>query len=574
MVRLVCWCKERLDYIIPMLLLFIIAGYSICSAYGFLIFPDEYTYWAYAGMSAGYDWSDVTSLGTYYSYGYSLILFPILFFCKDGNVAYRLAIGANFAILAVAFIYLAKKCRVIWNSKEYPVVIFSAIAIFFAGHLFNAQMTLTETVILGLYIIIGGLLYRYLAHNELFILIFLLLALVYIYMVHMRTVGIVLSALVILLFHILSGQGKKVHVIWLLGVVGICFVISGFIKEWSYMTVFGGLNRELVGGNDYSGQLEKLRYIFTPQGFYDLFVHILGKLLYLGLATYGFFIWGIYSLIKGVLLTGKENSYSDKRFSIYVLLTITMQVMIGAVYLLMLGEISDYTYGRYNELILPFAMVAGFVEVWKQPVKRVWAVTAGVAVFHLIAVYLVIRQIFAVKAKGFCGYFMAGISWLYRENNFDVSSFYIGTYLAGSFLMVIVMAVILFARRGRGREAVLAAILIIEVATAFQSEQVYLQPFKRAAYRDQCLAEKIEELCEKSGNPRVVFRYGEYPSYIGILQFLMPDIHIEVTDEIKTVDENMILIFSFDDMEQKKWEDLFVYSDVYGHFTVLYNDLK
>ena len=53
-------------------------GYCISRAYGFIFFPDEFGYWAHAAKAAGYDWSEMVSLGSYYSYGYSLILFPIL----------------------------------------------------------------------------------------------------------------------------------------------------------------------------------------------------------------------------------------------------------------------------------------------------------------------------------------------------------------------------------------------------------------------------------------------------------------------------------------------------------------
>ena len=66
-----------------MLLLFCFFQFSIRKIYGFSIFPDEFSYWAYAAEAAGCDWSEVISLGSFYSYGYSILLLPIFMLCKD-----------------------------------------------------------------------------------------------------------------------------------------------------------------------------------------------------------------------------------------------------------------------------------------------------------------------------------------------------------------------------------------------------------------------------------------------------------------------------------------------------------
>ena len=43
------------------------------------ILNDEFGYWANAAHIFGYDWSGVVSMSPYYSYGYSLFLFPFFF---------------------------------------------------------------------------------------------------------------------------------------------------------------------------------------------------------------------------------------------------------------------------------------------------------------------------------------------------------------------------------------------------------------------------------------------------------------------------------------------------------------
>ena len=77
------------------LLIFCIFQYGIRKICGFTMYPDEFGYWASAAEAAGYDWSEVASLGSYYSFGYSLILLPILKLFGGGVLAYRAAIAVN-----------------------------------------------------------------------------------------------------------------------------------------------------------------------------------------------------------------------------------------------------------------------------------------------------------------------------------------------------------------------------------------------------------------------------------------------------------------------------------------------
>ncbi len=559
----------RLEYVALPVTLFGIAVYSVCNAYGFLLYPDEYTYWAYAAYVSGYDWSDITSLGMYFSYGYSLILIPVFVFCKNAVTAYRMAVGINFIFLMLSFICLVKAVKVVQDSQRVPVTWFAAVAVCFPGYLFYAQMTMTETLLILLYLVIGMLLYLYLENGRLQTLLLLLVVMMYLYVVHMRTVGILLSGLVVLLFHMLSGQGKKLHVLWTVGIVGIFFAASSILKDWSFANVFGGMNQELVSGNDYSGQLEKIKYIFTLTGFYDFVISLIGKFLYLGLSTYGLFYWGVYSLIRTML--EKTEKSARRKFNAYILLGMCTQIIIATIYLLNMGAVSDYTYGRYSEIVIPYIMVAGLCEMWKRRVKVVWIVNGAIAIFHLPVTYLIVKHVLNIGVKDFAGYFMVGMSYLYQSGDFDIGKFYAGAWLLGTLLTAVVAVLLLFCRSRKKREIFLVAILVMEIALAVRADKNLLQPFRGAAYRDRYLAEKIEELCEEREEARIIYKSGSYPPYIGILQFMMRDTDIEPKEQIKEVRENDILIYPFDDASQKEWRDEFEYTEIYGHFAILYN---
>ena len=61
--------EEILWIIVVMTFILAVFFYGIGRVYGFSLFPDEFGYWASAAKAAGYDWSEISSLGSYYSFG-------------------------------------------------------------------------------------------------------------------------------------------------------------------------------------------------------------------------------------------------------------------------------------------------------------------------------------------------------------------------------------------------------------------------------------------------------------------------------------------------------------------------
>ena len=321
-------------------------GISIGSIYGFSIFPDEFAYWAYAAALDGYDWSEITSLGSYYSYGYSIILFPIFVLCKNAVTAYRIAVFANFLFLFLAYVCLVKAMEKLTVCKSIPAALTAALVIFFPGNLFYARMTMTEALLVCLYVAAGTALLIYLENDRLPALVMCMLAFLFLYIVHMRTIGILTAGILVLLLHILTGRGKKKHIAVIVVMTGLLFLAGDLIKEEILFRMYGGIHTELAAGNDYGGQVDKIRYLFTPEGFYDFLVSILGKVLYLGLATYGLFYWGIYVLIGQawkMLQSIRKHRAPDigQQFAAFVLLSAAAQILVATIYLLTLGEIDD-----------------------------------------------------------------------------------------------------------------------------------------------------------------------------------------------------------------------------------------
>lgn len=569
------------EYLFAIAILFAFWAFGIGSTYGFSIFPDEFAYWSYAARLAGYDWSDVTALAPYYSYGYSFILIPIFVFCKDAVTAYRIAVSINFLFLFLAMVALAGTMKRMMPDKKMPIVLFSALTVLLPCNLFYTQMTLTEVFLVALYIAAGSVLYRYLENNRLSTLLLLMLILIYLYTVHMRTVGVLLAAMIVVTIHIFLRGDKRWHVLAALGAALALFAAADFLKQQAFVYVYGGINQELVAANDYSGQMEKIRSVLSLEGFYDLLISLAGKVLYLGLATWGLFYWGIYGMVRQAfaLLRNIKKHVSAKPqqfFAVFVLLTVAAQIVIGTIYLLTLGEIGDYTYGRYSEMVIPFVMVWGFAVLWKERARFVWTATGGLALLQGLTTFLVVRQIIVTGADNFQGYFLVGISYLYNEADFQVDSFYAAAYLFCELLTVLVTAMALFCRSRKKRQYLLTAFAVVELVLAMRADIIYLEPFKKAAFRDSRMVDKMQTMQEEGR--RIIYMDQVFPPYVGILQFMGRDLDIQVMEHREAVadyegditDED-ILIFAFDDAFLEEWEDKYAQKDVYGHFALLYD---
>lgn len=569
------------EYLFAIAILFAFWAFGIGSTYGFSIFPDEFAYWSYAARLAGYDWSDVTALAPYYSYGYSLILIPIFVFCKDAVTAYRIAVSINFLFLFLAMVALAGTMKRMMPDKKMPIVLFSALTVLLPCNLFYTQMTLTEVFLVALYIAAGSVLYRYLENNRLSTLLLLMLILIYLYTVHMRTVGVLLAAMIVVTIHIFLRGDKRWHVLAALGAALALFAAADFLKQQAFVYVYGGINQELVAANDYSGQMEKIRSVLSLEGFYDLLISLAGKVLYLGLATWGLFYWGIYGMVRQAfaLLRNIKKHVSAKPqqfFAVFVLLTVAAQIVIGTIYLLTLGEIGDYTYGRYSEMVIPFVMVWGFAVLWKERARFVWTATGGLALLQGLTTFLVVRQIIVTGADNFQGYFLVGISYLYNEADFQVDSFYAAAYLFCELLTVLVTAMALFCRSRKKRQYLLTVFAVVELVLAMRADIIYLEPFKKAAFRDSRMVDKMQTMQEEGR--RIIYMDQVFPPYVGILQFMGRDLDIQVIGHREAVadyegditDED-ILIFAFDDAFLEEWEDKYAQKDVYGHFALLYD---
>ncbi len=568
------WCIQRRYDILFVLLMSCIVCHGISKSYGFYFPADEFCYWSYAAGLAGYDWSDIASLGSYYSYGYSLILLPVFLIFKDGVIAYRAAMVVNIALLAVCFFIRQKMGR----------TFYAAAAVFYPTWLFYAGTTFAEILLVTLYLTTCMLLLKYLQTDNKRYMALMLAAMFYMYLVHLRAIGVLVSGTAVLLLYnirkysirkyIMRNGGRKVRSVLVPAAAAAVILAVGllmglFIKNYWTGMVYGDTADTLKNANDYAGQFEKIAYIFSIEGLKNLIISVSGKILYLGLASYGIAYFGIIYAVRRV----RERKY----FPLFVLLTTVAALMICAIYTIRPGRVDTLTYGRYHEYVMPVLLMMGIKELGSKAVsaKRTMCRIAVMLELEAVMTWLVTASLNENGQTSFFGNTICGISWLYNPQDFEPVSYYWKVYLTGAVLTVAVCMGIWWTVRRRGREILLMLLVTMQIVIGIRLSSMCIDDSRLGCFRDTLLREVIYELNPEGSREVYYSTEGNAFGNIGILQFMMRDtpIHIVKTDyDLDSQNEEDLLLIDFRSDQGEALAEKYDSHLTSGHFALYYNE--
>lgn len=551
-----------------------IVCHGISKSYGFYFPADEFGYWSYAAGLAGYDWSDIASLGSYYSYGYSLILLPVFLIFKDGVIAYRAAMVVNIALLAVCFFILQKMGR----------TFYAAAAVFYPTWLFYAGTTFAEILLVTLYLTTCMLLLKYLQTDNKRYMALMLAAMFYMYLVHLRAIGVLVSGTAVLLLYnirkysirkyIMRNGGRKVRSVLVPAAAAAVILAVGllmglFIKNYWTGMVYGDTADTLKNANDYAGQFEKIAYIFSIEGLKNLIISVSGKILYLGLASYGIAYFGIIYAVRRV----REKKY----FPLFVLLTTVAALMICAIYTIRPGRVDTLTYGRYHEYVMPVLLMMGIKELGSKALsaKRTMCRIAVMLELEAVMTWLVTASLNENGQTSFFGNTICGISWLYNPQDFEPVSYYWKVYLTGAVLTVAVCMGIWWTGRRRGREILLMLLVTMQIVIGIRLSSMYIDDSRLGCFRDTLLREVIYELNLEGSREVYYSTEGNAFGNIGILQFMMRDTptYIVKTDyDLDSQNEEDLLLIDFRSDQGEALAEKYDSHLTSGHFALYYNE--
>lgn len=563
-------------HIMVLAFVFLVFFYGIGRIYGFSMLPDEFGYWASAAKVAGYDWSAISSLGSYYSFGYSLILIPILILFPDAVSAYRAAVFVNVWLLLLTFVILQKVLRRLEPQLDNKMkILIAGMTICYPPWLFYMGTTLTEILLVFSFTLICYLMLRYLEDDRIGNLLLLFAATTYLYTVHMRTVGIVAAViLTVLIRALLSGEKTRKKIIRMLvlsAIVVAGIIITSVLKSMTKAGVYTQAQDSLLAVNDYAGQWGKVKSLFTRNGFCELIVSFFGKIFYLGMASFGLFYYGIWYLIQKVL--DKKGKKYIRFFSFFSLMAVLGQILVCAVYTKGYGRIDALLYGRYDENILPIVMVSGCVMLYKM--KRPGMAVAGAVVSGIPIVMLlqyVIEKYQMTNLHG--GYFISGMSYLLSYIEFKPENYFPKAYMFAAVICLILYGIFMMIRKNPANVRMLGAFLGLECLLGISLSEQYTLIYNQTTYANIRLAEQLGEMCEEPERRLVSYGNQGDDVVISTIQFVLRDTGIEIVPEGQTglLAERDLVLVSGMHGEDVLLDALYEEQEACGSFRLYYNE--
>ncbi|MBP3477836.1 MAG: glycosyltransferase family 39 protein [Lachnospiraceae bacterium] len=525
-----------------MLILWGIYGYGIERIYGFSVFQDEFGYWANAASIAGYDWSGCAGLYSYYSYGYSLLLAVVLKLFQDSMTAYRAAIALNVILLCITTIMIWKIVDSLFTEAGEGKKIFSlGVAVFYPVTTFYMQMTLTESLLTFLYVLICYLVLCFCESEKVSTAVSLAVILVYIFVVHMRAAGVVGACVLVLGWRgYRQRSGRKALLIGAVVFV-LCMILGMHFKGFFEDTVYGSTSQEMLVLNDVTGQVGKIKTFFSVDGIYNFLHSVLGKLFYLGMATWGTLYFAITYCIR----------HCRKTIMQFILLSATAQFLVSALYMSSPGRIDTVVYGRYNDYLMPLLIVIGILEMISG--RYLYRKTAAVIVGNGIAMGVLIRYMRQEDLYLLKGYFAAGMGYVWKarkswDTDIDVAWEMGKAYLVCAVLIVLLVLCVEIIRHIRNTEWVLCGFICVEIILSMVLSSKYTFLFNDINYG--CL--RVVDYLQENDKKQVLYiDEGGFP-YIDLVQFYMRDLSIDIwkadaeTDWEQLLDENACLLVNED----------------------------
>lgn len=529
--------KDHIVLVFIILIIFSVFQYGIQKIYGFTLYPDEFGYWSSAANAVGYDWSEAASMGSYYSYGYSLILIPVLKLFSGGVRAYRAALTVNMVLMCVSVFLLRGIVRKIFPEMDERKGIFvCGIAMLYPPLVFYMQMTMTEVLLCFLFVLVSYLFLNLIEKPKAVTAMALAVTIVYIYCVHMRTISVVIACIVTCILWGFEKNNKK-EIFAFIIILVVAGVASVELKRNTVIEVYTYAEQNVLAGNDYASQWSKFKEILTVQGSIRLLENIIGKFFYLGISGVGIFCWAFgwcicesSLLVRG--LVKRKEILLRQWMGLFLFLSVTGEILVGSIYMYRPGNIDCLIYGRYNEFFVPVMLLAGIAVMEKKRFLFPATLMMGMA-FGGMLLFL-INVVEKRNLTGIRGYHIAGLSYLLREENLNELMFLRNTWLLGLGLMLFV-GILIWLSRLWNNGWILTGIILVEIVAGMQISNHYTYRVNQVLYENQMIAEVIREHTEDSG--AIYYLDEGRGEFIDFLQMQLPECSIHVLDSGELGDE-------------------------------------
>lgn len=531
------------------LLLFCLGAISVNRVFLFSLYPDEFGYWAGAAYLDGVDFSDMTYLGSTYSFGYGLILWPIFHLFTEAAVAYRVAVSLNFVFMAFSLYlmygFVADYCDCLADGHAHVKItrhgsiacaVIAACGVFYASWIFYSSTTLAESISMFLFVLLMRLYQKYSVTRKTGYAVGTVAVSAAMYAVHSRMLVVIIALAISFAFDAIVTVLKKrkreeaqpkeaqpkrilpketqpradiggglhncfVLIACLIILIVVSFAVHGVGKYFDSV-IFKGLNEDALNRNEAGAVTSRLALLTDKDNLLRGLIGFIGKISYLILASLGFAYYAVKWCVRRLK---KEQS----AIALMLLLTVAGMLAVSTIYLISDSDIDSLIYGRYDEFVLPILITLGIIEWIEEGQKKRISV-----LFQTVVICFI----------GFIGFAMATAAafryGLSKVRTFMVTAIVAFKHPAGSdsaglmvasLLMIFIIVLITVAmyyitgiENTKKKSVILSGFLMLvvvgQIGVGLYISKEYIFDYAESTREDISLCEIIEKVADNGGD--------------------------------------------------------------------------
>lgn len=384
---------------------------------------DAYGYLSHAATITGRDWSGVLrNASSFYSWGYSLLLTIPMLFTSDIIVVYHVAMLFNVLLCCGILLLCYGIAKMLAPDVNKYLLLLCATAVsLYTTYIFQGTVLLSEMLLYFFVLLSVYLMLKYFKTHAIGWGIGAGLAVGYTYIVHNRSLAVVIAYVLVVLVWSISRKDWKSLIILLLPLALMLLLNQGVLHYLNLHEKQGQAYTKNTYASQSAGLKKRLHFYSLVAGLQCL----LGELWYLIIGTFGVGLIGISSAIKSAVAAVKEKKKDAVAFWGFVLLLlagslgISLLACIPTDVLPADGRYDLFIYGRYWETVFAFFLLLGMIECCRGIEKKNCLAVISGSICLSVLVELMTRA-YQNNAYNFWAIPAVLNSFFYPENRFTV----------------------------------------------------------------------------------------------------------------------------------------------------------
>lgn len=446
--------------------------------------PDEVGYWAAGAWIHGIDWSPILSHAGYYGWGYGLLLAP-LFFIKNTELRFQAAIIINVILLSVSYYLLISITKKILKNYDYiKCTLIAGVTILYSYHIAYAHLSMCEVYLTFLFILSIKCIVDICENATYFNITSFAFVIGLQISTHLRMLILPIVSVLVFGYMLIIKKIKFRYVIYFWGLILCEILLVYHIKDIFVADQYTAKNLEfqtesIVRSNindSIAVRFSVLKEIVSLNFWKKFFYSVLGKVFYLGCASFFSVIFGFKYIVINIIQSIKKlintKKQDDKWIGvwIYILFSVLGALSLDAMTLMYAPRYDQLFYGRYVENTVAIVIFFGVLQIVDHGVKVKEILICVIC--NLISAILLCLWIKQNNYSGTLPLQCAGVAGLFQKENWDFTN----QFTIYAILMVILIFSVWLYLINKRRNLGIIVLGIIWTIIAYRGLELYIYP--------------------------------------------------------------------------------------------------